>query len=456
MSPVDADVRTRRTAPRPSGPRSPRLAQVVGLYRDPVAYLERCRRRFGPVFRIRFPGIPPLAYVTDPAAAQELFANHDALAGEARRPYLAPLVGDQSLLCLEGEPWKRQRRLLAPSFRGDAVKRWRDEITEIAASEIDTWPVGEVFAARPRMQRITLEVIIRIVFGLDVEHDHQDLRTCLVRLLEDVDNPLIFGLPPVRSFLERPLARRVPGNPLRRFIRLRGQTDQLLLTEIARRRGEVADGTERTDVLSALVTVRDDAGEAMSDTEIRDELMTLLTAGHETTATALSWAVERLVRHPDVLDRLTDDVRDGGSDLLGAVIREVLRSRPVVFDTPRVIRTTTVIGGRTIPAGWWAAAAIPLVHTDTTAYPDPHSFDPDRFMGDGAALDGWIPFGGGNRSCIGGRLALMELEIVLATLLTRRTLRASTAPGETQRVQHVTLAPGDGALVELAGAATDR
>ena len=439
-------------APRPSGPRSPGLVQAYGLYRDPVTYLEDCRRRFGPVFRIRFPGIPPLAYVTEPAAAQELFANHDALAGEARRPYLAPLVGDQSLLCLEGEPWKRQRRLLSPSFRGDAVRRWRDEITEIAAAEIETWPVGEAFAARPRMQRITLEVIIRIVFGLDDAHDHQDLRSCLVRLLEDVDNPLIFGLPTVRSFLERPLARRVPGNPLRRFVRLRQQTDRLLLAEIAHRRQDVSDGTERTDVLSALVTVRDDAGERMTDTEIRDELMTLLTAGHETTATALAWAVERLVRHPEVLTRLTRDLAQGDAQYLGAVIREVLRSRPVVFDTPRVIRKSTEIGGRTIPAGWWAAAAIPLVHTDATTYPDPHGFDPDRFMGDGAALDGWIPFGGGSRSCIGGRLALLELETVLATLLTRRALRPSSAPDETQRVQHVTLAPGDGALVELLAA----
>lgn len=433
----------------PPGPRTPSLVQALGLYRDPVGYLERCRDRYGPVFRVRFPGIPPLAYVTEPDAAQQLFADRDALAGEARHPYLSPLVGDHSLLCLEGEPWKRQRRLLSPSFRGDAVSRWRDEIAEITADEVDTWPVGESFAVRPRMQRITLEVIVRIVFGLDDSRDHLELRGLLVRLLEQVDDPLIFGLPRVRAALEGRLVRRLPGNPVARFLRLRAQADELLMAEIARRREEVAGGTDRHDVLSTLVSARDAAGDPMTDVEIRDELMTLLTAGHETTATALAWTLERLSRHPAVLATLTNEIDRGESAYLKAVIREVLRSRPVVFDTPRVLPRAMEISGRTIPAGWWAAAAVPLVHS-AELYPEPEKFDPDRFVGDGAALDGWIPFGGGSRSCLGGRLALLELETVVTTLLSRRRLEPTTEPGEVQRVQHVTLAPADGAVVELA------
>lgn len=433
--------------PPPPGPRLHRLVQAVWLWRDPIGFLDQCRRRFGPVFTVRFPGIPPLAYVTDPAVARAIYGNSELRAGDARRPFLVPLVGDESLLCREGDRWRRQRGLLAPALHGDRVMGWRHEIAAIAEREIDRWPEDEVFAVRPRMQQITMEVILRVVFGLEDGRDRVQLRALLVDLLKAVENPLIFALPALREPLERsPLARRLPGSPLRRFLRLRAATDQLLFAEIRRRRADPDGAAAGSDVLSTLVGARDEAGEPMSDTEVRDELMTLLTAGHETTGTALAWAIERLVRHPEILARLTEEVDRGETAYLEAVIKEVLRSRPVVFDTPRAVATPVELFGYTIPQGWWVAPAIPLVHRAPRLFPDPDRFDPDRFLADEPPVRGWIPFGGGSRGCPGSRLALLELETVLTTLLTRHRLHPAASAGEVQRVQHVTLAPGEGGL----------
>lgn len=349
--------------------------QALLLFRDPVRFLERCRRRYGPVFRIKFPGAPPVAYITDPSLARELY-SHDGdgnRAGEARAPYLSPLVGEHSVLCLEGDEWRRQRRLLAPPLHGQRVAEWQEQIAEIAAREIDSWPAGEEIELRPRMQRITLEVILRVVFGIDDADRLDRLRRLLPALLDAVDSPLVFGAPRLRERLERsPLLRRLPGNPVRRFEAVRAETDELLYAEIARRRGAPqARLEERTDLLSTLLLALDEHGDAMADEELRDELVTLLTAGHETTATALAWSFERLVRHHDVLARLTHDLERGDTGYLDAVIKEILRSRPVVFDTPRALSGPLELGGYAIPAGWWAAPAIPLVHRSAELFRRP-------------------------------------------------------------------------------------
>ncbi|HEV2074605.1 MAG TPA: cytochrome P450 [Thermoleophilaceae bacterium] len=439
------------SGPRPPGPRLPVALQALLLFRDPVGYLERCRRRYGPVFRIKFPGAPPLVYVTDPSLARELY-GHDRdgnRAGEARKPYLSPLVGEHSVLCLEGEQWQRQRRLLAPPLHGQRVAEWRDEIAGIAKKEVDSWPAGEEIELRPRMQSITLEVILRVVFGIEDAGRLDRLRRLLPALLDAVDSPLVFGAPRVRERLERsPLLSRLPGNPVRRFEATRAATDELLYEEIARRRAETASRLEgRADLLSTLLLARDEQGNGMADEELRDELVTLLTAGHETTATALAWAFERLVRHPLVLERLLGELEEGRTEYLDAVVKEVLRARPVVFDTPRALSGPLSLGGYEVPAGWWAAPAIPLVHRSAELFDDPDTFDPERFLGEDPPVGGWIPFGGGQRRCLGSRLALLELQTVISAVLTRRTLTAPDPSPEKRRVQHVTLAPARRARV---------
>lgn len=431
------------------------MVQALRLLRDPVGCMERCEQRWGSVFRFDYPGAPPLAYVSDPALARELY-SHDRVnrAGEARLPYLGPLVGDSSVLCLEGDPWLRQRKLLAPPMNGERILRWGDQIAAIAAAEVDSWPDGEI-RLRPRMQAITLEVILRLVFGVADGERQNRLRELLPALLEAVDS-VVFGIPPLRERLSGTLGRLLPFNPVRRFERVRAAADAEIYAEIAERRASSPAEGERADMLSMLLAARDEDGEAMSDVELRDELVTLLTAGHETTATALAWLFERVVRHPEAHDRLRAEADAGGdTTYLDAVIRESLRTRPVVFDTPRLLTEPLELGEYVVPAGWWAAPAIPLVHNSNELMDNPERFDPDRFLGDDAPVRGWIPFGGGKRRCLGTRLAMLELQAVVPEVLRRRSLTVVDRAGEGQRIQHVTLAPARGALVrtERRGAA---
>lgn len=408
------------------------------------------QRRYGDVFTVRFLGLGHLVYVADPRLVREVYAADGEVgrAGDARRPFLEPLVGERSLLCLEGKAWARQRKLLAPAFHGRRVLAWTETIREIAEREVATWPRGEPFALRPRMQVVTLEVILRVVFGVRDAERLDELRRVVPRLIELGANPLISGLPPLRRRLERsPLLRRLPANPLPRFEAARAELDELLFAEIARRRAELAEGEARDDVLSLLLEARDEDGEAMSDQELRDELVTLLEAGHETTATALAWAFERLVRHRSALERLREEVAEGEGEYLGAVIREVLRSRPVVVDTPRALARPLALGGYRLPAGWYVAPAIPLVHRARALYPDGADFRPERFLEDSNAGEGWIPFGGGERRCLGQQLAMLELRTVVPAVLRSADLRPADPAPERQRLQHVTLAPSELARV---------
>ncbi len=400
------------------------------------------------MFRIDYPDAPPLAYVCEPDLARAVYAHDRDVnrAGETRFPYLGPLVGADSLLCLEGAPWQRHRALLAPPLHGKLVEGWRERIDAIAAAEIDSWPAGEL-PLRPRMQAVTLELIIELVFGIEDGPRRDRFRELLPALLEAVDSP-IFGLPHFRRALEGRLGRLLPGNPVRRFIRIRERADAEIYAEIERRRASTTAGERRPDLLSMLLAARDEDGEALSDAELRDELVTMLTAGHETTATALAWTFERLVRHPAALDRLVAEI-DAGVETayLDAVIKESLRVRPVVFDTPRAVSERIELSDRVIPAGWWVAPIVPLVHGSSEIGADPQSFDPDRFLGPEPPLRAWIPFGGGKRRCIGSRLALLELRTVIPAVLRRRQLTVVDRADEEQRIQHVTLAPARGALV---------
>lgn len=420
------------------------------LYADPVGFLERCRRRLGPVFRIRYPGSPPFVFLAEDRLARELYAHdRDAgRAGEAREPFLSPLVGQYSLLCLEDDIWQHQRHLVAQPLHGKRIAGWREQIASIAEAEIDAWPEGRQFALRPRMQAITLEVILRLVFGIEAGDRLERLRSLIPALLDA--GSLVFLAPGLRKQLERPGLLRVPGNPVRRFVGLRDEVDEVVYAELRLRRTEdhkrLAD---RHDLLSMLLLMGDNEGRGMNDEELRDELITLLFAGHETTATALAWSVERLVRHPAVLRRTRDELANGDTAYLDAVIKEALRTRPVVFDTPRLLREPLELGGYRLPAGWLVAPAIPLVHRSPDIFPRPDSFEPERFLTDktDSPASAWMPFGGGRRRCVGARLALLELQTILSAVIGRCDLRAPRHRDERQRPRGVTLTPAKGACV---------
>lgn len=448
----------RRTggAPLPPGPRLPATVQTALLLRDPVRYFQRCQRRYGSVFRTGFVGAPGLVYVAEPELARQVFATDRDIghAGAARREFLEPIVGSNSLLCLDGDEWVRQRKFLGSALHGRRIARYRDEIAAIAADHVRRWPVGEPFGLRPRMQAITLEVILRVVFGVRDDARVEDLRRVLPTLMtagEAVD-ALTFVLPrPLSSWIER-VAARMPGSPFAQVVAARTAADELLYDEIAGRRAEPGVD-DRADILSVLLGARDENGAGLSDVEIRDGLMTLLLAGHETTATALAWAFERLVRNPAVLDRLVGALADGDEDYLDAVVKETLRTRPVVADMPRTLTEPMHLNGYRIPAGWWVSPAAVLLHDAAGEYPEPHEFRPERFVGDDTPLHAWIPFGGGRRQCLGSQFALLEMKTITPQVLARLRPRTADDRGpERPRTRNVTLAPArDGRIVaELA------
>jgi cytochrome P450 family 135 len=451
---------------RPPGSRLPAAAQTALMLLDPVGGFERAQRRYGPMFQVRLLGFPPEVLVTTAELAEPIYALDagGGRAGEVRREFLEPAVGRNSLLTLDGEPWWRHRRLLSPPLHGKAIERYRDEIAEITAAAIATWPLDRPFALRDRMQEITLEVILRLVFGIRDTRRLTELRTLLPRLVDVSGATLSVMMMPseLRTRLERAAwLRRLRFLPSTRFFAVRDEVDRLLYDEIARRRA--SGGSGATDVLSRLLAARDDAGRPLGDEELRDELVTMLEAGHETTATALAWTFERLLREPAVLSRLRaeldaapegDDASGAGAradegaggTYLDAVVKESLRARPVVYDAPRLLDAPLTLGGYDIPAGWYVGPLISLIHRDPKPFPRPDEFRPERFLAEDGndprlAAKAWMPFGGGRRYCAGAQLALLEMRVIIAEVLRRLDLRAPDPAPERQSMKHVTLVP---------------
>jgi cytochrome P450 len=317
------------------------------------------------------------------------------------------------LLLLDEDAHMEHRKLLLPPFHGQRMKRYGELMSDIAAREIDRWPLGTPYRLRPRMQAVTLEIILRAVFGVREGERRERLRSQLRRLLDIITNPrwavFLIALGPrrIREF-----------GPFKRDME---RIDSLIYDEIAERR-QAEDLSDREDILSLLLQARHEDGSPMSDSELRDELVTLLVAGHETTATALAWAVERLVRHPEKLERLTAEVADGGEEYLTAVIQETLRLRPVISLVNRTLKAPMEFGGYELPAGVKVAPCIYLVHRRPDVYPDPDRFLPERFLEASPGTYTWIPFGGGVRRCLGGAFAQFEMQVVLRELVRRRTL----------------------------------
>ncbi|HUY51016.1 MAG TPA: cytochrome P450 [Streptosporangiaceae bacterium] len=431
----------------PPGPRLPRLLQTVLILGRPVSYLEECRRRYGPVFQVRIIGRPPIVYVTSAELAAQVYATdqHAAVRG-AVREFFAPVVGASSLICLDGEHWTRHRKRLNPLLRPRVVAAFRADIAAIAAAEIDRWPLGQPFALRPRMEAILLDVSLRAIFGVQDEVRRAALRSLLSRLI--AASTAMMATPPSahRLIVRSRLAQRLTVLPTSRAIALRRQVDEFLAGEIAARRE--SPGSHGRDVLSQLLC--DDAGAVLTDQEILDELMALLGAGHHTTATALAWAFEQLVRHPEAMARLREDIARGSDRYLDAVVWETLRVRPVVPTATRRLTRPLALGRYAVPAGWLVTPAIPLLHGDPAIWPRSRMFQPERFLGEGMtgpAVPEWMPFGGGLRMCIGAHLATLEIKVVLREALTRVNLASASQVTECSLNRYSMLVPSRRAQV---------
>jgi cytochrome P450 len=429
----------------PLGPRIPPLALTAVWALAPTWVLDRCARRYGDTFTLTFgPSGRKLVVLSDPEAVKAVFtAPPEVAPSAAGASPIAPVMGPSSVITLTGAEHMRQRKLLLPPFHGERMREYADVIVHATERSMADWPLGKAMKLSERTRAITLEVILRAVFGVEAERMGA-LREAIGGLLTPSQTPaLLLGA------LRRPVEARPTGSLGRALDHL----DAVIYAEIARRRAQ-PDLGERADILSLLLLARDEDGQAMTDQELRDELVTLLLAGHETTATSVAWAIERLVRHPDKLARLVAEIDAGeGDEYMQAVISETLRVRPVVPMVVRVLQQALDVGGRELPAGTRVVPSIYLTNRNPKVYEAPREFRPERFLEAAPETFSWIPFGGGIRRCIGASFATLEMKLILGTALAELTpsLPARTSRrrrrGEWNRRRAITLVPSAGARV---------
>jgi cytochrome P450 len=416
---------------------------------------EYCAARYGRTFTLRLTPLGDHVYVSDPATVRDVFTgdSHVLHAGDAYRPLTEPAGGSSSIFMLDEDAHLHVRRLLLPPFHGERIKRWVPLIERLTEEEIRRWPLDRPFALRPSAERITFEVIMRIVFGLRDPERAAELRRLLPRLYKVTAGQAV-------AFVFPQLRRDIPLTPWGRYEEVRRRVWGLLGEEVRERRAEL-EGTasegsdEHDDMLSMLLSARDEQGRGLDDDQLCDQLVTMLLAGHETTASGLTWAFERLLRHPQVLERLVEEIESGESiDYLNAVIDETLRSRPVGPHVARKLTEAVEIDGYEIPAGTVLAVAIYLVHHSPEVYPEPERFRPERFLEGRPESYAWIPFGGGVRRCLGAGLAQLEMQVVISTILRHARLRAARPEPEKRQMMGVTMVPARGGEVVMPRAIT--
>lgn len=404
-------------------------------------WIAYCQRRYGDRFTLRLGRFGDYVYVADPEDIRGVFRGDDTVfhAGEANAPFLGQVLGSHSVLVTDEDVHLRQRRRLNGPFHGASVARLVPRMAAIAAADVDTWPAGTDFPVLSHVRAVTLEVILQTVIGVTDERRLADLRSALLHLSE-IPTWLM------AQFVFPGLAERRPWS---RFWDRMATADALLRKEFehARLDPELED---RPDVLAMLVRHREPDGSAMTPDELRDQIVTLLMAGHETTATGLAWAMERMTRHPEVLRRATAAARTGDDSYLDGLVTETLRARPVVPDIGRRLTVDYELGPYTIPAGMYLDIPIALLHRSGRLYDRPDCFDPERFVGARPDPAIWIPFGGGNRRCLGAAFAATEMRVVLSEILKRVDLAPTSARPERARMRHVTLAPHRGGRVRVA------
>ncbi len=423
------------TASLPPGPRLPIALQTARAWRATLPFLDAATRRYGPVFTIRALPWGTVVVVNDAELVKQVFTGDPATyhAGEGNA-ILAPVVGSRSVLVLDGDEHLVARRALLPPFHGEAVRSYGRAVEEIVTEEVARWPLLDPFPLHPRFRSITLEVILRAVVGVSDPQRTAALRRVLPACLQISPTIMaMWAIPPL-----------VRVGPWRRFRGQLAEAKRLLREEIvARRRDPRLE--DRDDVLSRLIVGGDDEGH---DEQLRDQIMTLLVAGHETSSTGLAWTFERLLRHPAALARARED----GEAYLDAVVQESLRVRPVLPVVLRQLAAPVSLGGFELPAGITLMPAIALMHRDAALFSEPLRFNPQRFLdGEEGGTYEWIPFGGGRRRCLGAAFASFEMRVVASTILRSTELRADVPADEPIRNHHITLVPGRGARVERAG-----
>jgi cytochrome P450 len=428
----------------PPGPRLPTALQGVGWWTRPTAFIEKCRARYGKKFTIRLPFLGPSVIISDPDVIKEIFqAPPEVLhPGEGAR-VLEPVVGPHSVILLDEKPHLEQRKLMLPAFHGQKMQELEGLITELAEREVESWPRDQRFSVHARMQKLTLEVILRAVFGVDEGERLETMRDQLTQLAAFATRPE--GMLP--SQLQDRLV--VLGGRYAYYDRLFNEFNDDLYSLIRERRA--SDGEDRPDVMAMFLAARHEDGSPMSDDEVRDELMTMMVAGHETTASQLAWIFDVLPREPRVLATLTSELDSGnGDEYLTAVINETMRRRPVLQNAePRLTKEPVTIGGWTYPEDVSLVCSAYLVHHDPEIYPDPYAFRPERFLEEPPGTYTLIPFGGGRRRCIGASFANMEMKIVLKAALERLDLHAVTSRPEIPRRRSITISPRHGAPVRV-------
>lgn len=439
----------------PPGPTEPAWLQTLTYARDPVAALETWGARHGDLFTVRILGLPPLVFAAAPAELRQIFtaSPEDLLAGQANGQ-IRPIVGSRSILTLDGQEHHRHRRMMLPPFHGERMATYAEVIREVTERAMATWPTERAFALHPHMLQITLEVILRTVFGIEQPARVATFSDLFAELIARWSSPLLpmlalYGLDPLRLAPWLPVAKK------------KRALDAALRSEILKREQALATSgaAAGTDIFSLLLSARDEAGQPLTPEELRDELVTLMIAGHETSATTLAWVFERLLVHPGVLARVLAELAtftvDGRVDLtridqlfyLDAVVRETLRQRPILAFIARIAAVPFEIGGYRVPEGTYLCPAIHLAHRRAETFPDPERFDPDRFLGKKVDPYAFVPFGGGGRRCLGMAFAMFEIKAILATVLSHVSLRLEGASPLARELRGVTVAPSRGTRV---------
>jgi cytochrome P450 len=440
MRPLGAGSTPRVSAEQlPAGPSWPGLVQSIGLLRFRHQFIPWLHRKYGDVFSIRIlPEGRWLVIFHRPEHVREIFAGDPAVfhAGKGNA-ILGPVMGEHSLLLVDGAQHKRARKLLMPAFNGHALRGYEAMVEGLAKTEVGSWTPGRPFRSLERMNALTLEVILQVVFGVTEEARLSELRP-LVNNTVNV-SPAVFlgwGFPRLQGL-----------GPWRKAFLNQAALDRVIYAEIAERR-RAADLASRTDVLSQLLQVRDEDGAGLTDEELRDQLVTLLLAGHETTATALAWTLHELGKDPVVLRRAREAAASGDDDYLEAVLKEAMRLHPVIPMVVRHLMEPATIGGIDLPAGANVGASIILAHASEEAHPDHLRFRPERFGEGEVATNTWIPFGGGVRRCIGAGFSLMEGVAVLREVLSTYDVSLPAgASREKPKVRNITSVPRHGARI---------
>ncbi|MBK5219839.1 MAG: cytochrome P450 [Thermoleophilia bacterium] len=417
----------------PPGPRMPRALQAIGWTQRPLPFLERCQRRYGDTFTLRILHWGDWVILADPDDVKKVFTAGSAVGVGVANPLLGPVLGPRSVMLLEEPEHMTRRKLMLPSFHGRSVAAEAEAMAEAARREVASWPLGEPFALWPRMQEITLDVVMRAVFGPEPEPRLDTLRQRLRDLTGWMNEPRNLAM----------LAVFGPGwvTRSRGYQGAMVPVEEAVMEEVRRRRAE----PEREDIVSMLVQARYEDGSPMSDRDLRDELVTLLSDGP--TSTSLAWAFERLLRNPEALGRARADALDGDGSYLDAVVKETLRLRPPVPVVVRRLLEPMRLGGCELPAGTTVAPCIHLIHRSARYYPRPRLFRPERFIEQPAGTYTWIPFGGGVRRCLAASYAEMEMKRVLRTVLSTVELRSATADSERARKSAISFSPDRSGMV---------